>query len=1757
MKGKRIALLLAAILTANSVTSTVQLVSGAEFSAGDMEEQTVFSSEQDDVFTEPKEIEEQEEVTGAEESELFSDSAAEDGSVIPDDVQELTLDEDYAVLLTKIGDEVWFSFTPDEDGMYGFSSGKVVNVCTNIFPEVIFYDKKVNDKDEYTDRDKDGKCDGCSNFQLNAKMKAGNTYYYCVRLASIYGENQTSFPVRINRIPDFQSLTVLDMPETIIAGSDTGYAATGTYEITYADGSTAKIYQRFPYFYDLYDNYFYYIFKKNGEDYTKDTFEEGNYTVQIKGSNYRTGMEYISEEYSFTAIPMEQSERYKGKAADGETTVKPAEDAIMSFVPEESGKYQIILDNSKVDKVKIKSGDIYSEVEGKSNIYELEAGQKYYIFLGYVGSSEKTLKIVRQTAVKDVLLDYSGVEKTTFLEALDTCKLVNGKIIVTYNDEETVSLDLKYYEPVRDSKGNSFFYYLKKTKLEDNQKYDTRTQKLDAGTYQVVITCNDLEEYETSCRIQVNPIENLRELKEGENEDVKRTLTSDFYTWYQFIPNETKNYCFFNAGTVEIVNGKNMRWLYPERYQDCYENSFCELDKGEVYYIGLDGGGNYDSTLKIGTYDVKSIRLVPEKEKEHVLGMPMQPGAWSTIESLGELEVVYSDDTTIGKIIEPPFSSGGKWMTGIRNFEVKMVNAETGETVEDYYDITAGTYKLSCTDGTITSNEVTLHAVTAKNFPSLEIGKKQLFEVDQYYIIEPEKTAEYIFEYREILNGKERLTDLYGDGTYSIYEIDEETGRRYLTIIDKENEGRILYAGKKYLISINFTACRDGSDTTVCIKPYDQVKSVEVLSCFPADLEYTIGLDPIKLDSIKVRISYASGSVRETEITDISSGIRKEELLFEIGYRDKNGKFYKCKNGYNFNSKSDYVMRVGFGSLPVYAEDIKVHFVDPTEMKDTNIKLSAAAGKWTTVKYTPSFTGTYRISAAGGTVDPCVYYRDIEVSSSRLVLTTIENGKCELTRNQTCYFRVYSDQENPEFTVINNKCQWIEQSRKEPTCTEAGKIVNICKLHGEQNIQTIEPLGHEMGEWIISRRVTCTENGEKIQKCMRCNMENTEIIEATGHDWGEWKTIQEATCIANGIKRKTCSVCKNAESQITEASGHEWGEEQTMEAGEDTSGKVYKICSRCNEEEILQILPALKILQTVQNVNDSLENIDEELTEDQKKVVDDAVKQITDLDNAELLHSESAMDTIAKVEDLLIRSEKQIGETHVVTADSLGNVETIGAALTAAQEAEDISETSKLAAKLSVTESENSYEHMGEDALAVNITLSLINTETNETIEGKKDIQPKAPIQITMEIPDNLKGRNLTLVHMKDDGVQENVKYQVDDSNSRISFAVASLSDYVFVPGICIGEHTMEEENWTEVVNATCVSEGRMNNKCIVCGFEQEKIIPLCEHDFSVKTDEGKNATCTEDGYEVYKCLNCEETINKILFSAGHNFVKASKKNATCIVEGEILYQCQNSGCEAYRTETIPKTAHTWKEKITQKSTCGKTGKKILICTKCSTKVSAVIPYGNNHKFAWKEVKPTYQKTGKKYQKCTICGLIVNESLIDKETPVLNLNIPQKETLPLREKQTFCVKATKIANGDKVVSWKSSNTKIVSVSSNGEVKGKRTGTAMITVKLKSGLISKFKVKVQKAEVAATSITVRNKVTNKKIMGTVSLKIKKTLKLSVSLMPVTCKQKITYTSSNKKVASVTSRGVITAKKKGTAVITVKAGKKNMKIKIRVK
>ena len=125
----------------------------------------------------------------------------------------------------------------------------------------------------------------------------------------------------------------------------------------------------------------------------------------------------------------------------------------------------------------------------------------------------------------------------------------------------------------------------------------------------------------------------------------------------------------------------------------------------------------------------------------------------------------------------------------------------------------------------------------------------------------------------------------------------------------------------------------------------------------------------------------------------------------------------------------------------------------------------------------------------------------------------------------------------------------------------------------------------------------------------------------------------------------------------------------------------------------------------------------------------------------------------------------------------------------------------------------------------------------------------------------------------------------------------------------------------------------------------------------------------------------------------------------------------------------------------------------------------------------------------------------------------------------------------KISGTNKTVKWTTSNKNVATVSRKGKVTAKKTGTATITAKV-SGKKYNCKVTVKKPYINCSSKTLY-------VSDTYTLKLTGTSIKSIK-------------SSNTKVATVSNKGKVTAKKAGTATITITGkDKKTYKCKITVK
>ncbi len=139
-------------------------------------------------------------------------------------------------------------------------------------------------------------------------------------------------------------------------------------------------------------------------------------------------------------------------------------------------------------------------------------------------------------------------------------------------------------------------------------------------------------------------------------------------------------------------------------------------------------------------------------------------------------------------------------------------------------------------------------------------------------------------------------------------------------------------------------------------------------------------------------------------------------------------------------------------------------------------------------------------------------------------------------------------------------------------------------------------------------------------------------------------------------------------------------------------------------------------------------------------------------------------------------------------------------------------------------------------------------------------------------------------------------------------------------------------------------------------------------------------------------------------------------------------------------------------------------------------------------------------------------------------------------TVDIKGKVKVSVYKTKPSKASKSVKWKSSNKKVATVSKSGYVTGKKKGTVKITATSKKNKKAKKTIKIKVTNLKAKSVTMSKKSANM-YPGQ-----KSALKATVKGRTGFYNQGVYWKSSNTKIATVDSKGNVTAKAAGKATIT---------------
>ena len=182
--------------------------------------------------------------------------------------------------------------------------------------------------------------------------------------------------------------------------------------------------------------------------------------------------------------------------------------------------------------------------------------------------------------------------------------------------------------------------------------------------------------------------------------------------------------------------------------------------------------------------------------------------------------------------------------------------------------------------------------------------------------------------------------------------------------------------------------------------------------------------------------------------------------------------------------------------------------------------------------------------------------------------------------------------------------------------------------------------------------------------------------------------------------------------------------------------------------------------------------------------------------------------------------------------------------------------------------------------------------------------------------------------------------------------------------------------------------------------------------------------------------------------------------------------------------------------------------------------------------------------TGKKEGTVTITATSSNNktasckvSVVNKEVPITAISLKKTSlALAVNESQTLKVSITPSNATNKSISWSSSDRSVATVNSSGKVTGKKVGTATITATTSNGMTATCSVTVSQTAVTGISLD----------KSSLTLSVGSTGTFTATVTPVNASDKsITWSSSDRSVATVDSSGKVKAIKAGTSKITATA------------
>ena len=1749
MKRKTLALLLAAALTVTSVEGTAVMASAADFTS-EASEETAEQSLETDVFSADSEtgseVETAPEVSA--DPEVFSDQGDSSGSDAIEISDSESQDSDTAEEQIDIFEDT--QDNTDEEEIEITDEEALTDEESNI--EVF------SEEDESTPKLTGMEVNGIRENTMRDGV-AGIDYYVAVQITLKFADDTVS---------DF----IFPLGET-----------------SYCDEVDTKGYtiraslRRGP----------------EGEDLMGQKLPKGNYYLYFKCDED----EAISADITAYINNLEDVGMCQGEITTGETSVISSKNAYRyyKFVPERDGIYEGRTSSANcVPWVEDKAADdsisykIYKKLEGSK--WELKANEPVY-FQVYGGDKDNSSQEMATITLSEVL-QLESISATqpevTLLEAYETYyeEAISSLLRFNYTNQETRDFDVKFGDAVyRDSDGNTVMSDLVYADGENagksfdwNNAHSSGCYYVPKGSYKYIFTLKkdgqELMKVELPIKVEslADRYDQFESVKEGTQEiDITNRQ------FYKFEPETTGDYMISaETGLSYLVIEVNEDGTTRRLNEDNGSVS-CKLDQGHKYIIDI-----YNHTTDVTSTNLTLKRQARTESVEIVSYVPQKikciQGQAPEFDFI-KVRINTENGSEVRKLNYGGISGGNRDQYG-KTLEYSLFKKENDQYTEmdygDVYNLKAGEYVYRVFyDGMEATTSIPVHIASLQEAApqdQLEEGKNKTFSAKDNQI-STRYLANFTGRHRFEFNKKVNVYCVGDTGISKTYSNVSEFCEK-------------LVRGNAYYLYI--TSDTGLEDLQIRVTELQEPKKLEILA---DNNEYIAGIDNLSNINLRTRVTYSDGSEQIIGMNDPVYGgwlsYRASTEKGKTAERDSaltEGE-WTCVP-YIYEKNGD----VSLSGTEIIGTTIKVTMPNAEELEalEEGVPKTVEPVKRKFYKFVPKTSGRYETTVSDGSTVNVYSIYDGKLSNygrntylireetyfvmvSTPYSVDLQIKKFEYTEGDTYVMGEKYDQ-----TFDLNDMESPLYFTFEPTetgyykfWTEGNAYLYASLYEGNKQIEEVYP--YATNNIVLTAKLEKGKTYEYIvdwdsyegsnftvhfAKTEHQSIESLELVLKRG-------ATEDAMTVMNGVldvydlRINYADHSALVEAAIESRAGDSYGYE-----GSDGYGNKWQISVDSSEA----VLDAKDTQYEIKLIYQDPDEKDEH--QNTVRIPVKGTEGIKVIENGTTVKPFQNSGADAWFTFTPSESGEYIMQFETEDGEAIPYVYACGYNVVKHSDYQYIEENHVRTEALT-EKSEVAMLAGGETYLVRAGRRNMeCNRNTSFKIEKAKTVKSVAiknkPNQTTVYNTDgnievSLEGLILTVYYK--DGTEEDVAYgETDAAGYEMTVERGYWKDAdTYTVTVSLRKYYLQVD-YKRVDLPEKITEIKIGSSATIPASDQVVVPVIFAPEktgyYFVDVENGAVSNDTQyfeenQTYLIYIYTNKKEatvtiregackwetivgTIVKVSCTTGESYKQECKvHNHTRVVEGD---KAAGHGYSSWET--------------TREADCTNAGEKQRTCIYCGHVEKVQTAPAKGHSYGeWKVTKEsTVLDIGQQERVCSVCNGKETKS-IAKLKATISLNV--SGTIPLKTKQTFTPKVT-MGKGDKIVSWKSSNKKVASVDKSGKVKGLKAGKiATITVQLASGLKKSFKVKVQKANVATKSLKVVNASTGKKVSSKVSMKNKQTLKLATMISPITSKQKVKYSSSNKKVVSVSSKGVITAKKKGKATITVKSGKKTYKIKVTVK